>query len=159
MFKPNQTVDTRMAVMEEKFSVYEKMMTKLESAIQTISEINQNISRMLTVHEEKIDNSSRTDELLFDKLRRIEEKNSEEHQKVVDKLEKLEINIQQSLNDEKKERIDDIETVNGKIGEVVKFRWLIVGGLVVAMFIFSNSTIIVDLLTPEQIPARVEKVK
>lgn len=159
MFKPNQTVDTRMAVMEEKFSVYEKMMTKLESAIQTISEINQNISRMLTVHEEKIDNSSRTDELLFDKLRRMEEKNSEEHQKVVDKLEKLESNIQKSLNDEKKERVDDIETVNGKISEVVKFRWLIVGGLVVAMFIFSNSTIIVDLLTPEQIPARVEKVK
>lgn len=159
MFKSNQNVDTRMAVMEEKFSVYEKMMDKLESAIQTISEINQNISRMLTVHEEKIDNSSRTDELLFDKLRRIEEKNSEEHQKVVDKLGKFEDTLKQSVENEQKERESDINNITKKIDEVVKFRWLIAGGLVVAMFIFSNSSIVIDLLTPDQIPAKIEKVK
>jgi CRISPR/Cas system CSM-associated protein Csm2 small subunit len=155
----NQTVDTRMAVMEEKFSVYEKMMDKLESAIQTISEINQNISRMLTVHEEKIDNSTKTDEIIFEKLRRIEQKNTEEHQKVVDRLEKLEVNIKTTIETEKKEREENIDEVTGKINDVVKFRWLVVGGLAVAMFAFTNSSIIIDVLTPDQNPATIHKVK
>ena len=158
MFKPNQTFDTRMAVIEEKFTVYEKMMNKLENAIQTISEINQNISKMLILHEEKIDNSSKTDEIIFDKLRRLEEKNTEEHQKVVEKLENLESNIGKSIEEEKNKREKEVSKVADKIADVVKFRWIFAGGLAVVLFIFSNSSIIIDILTPDQTPAKIEKV-
>ena len=160
MFKNTpQTVDTRMAVIEEKFNVYEKMMNKLENAIQTISEINQNISRMLTIHEEKIDSSVKTDEIIFEKLRRMEEKNSEEHQKVIDKIEKFETEIKSTLKGEEDTRKKDIKDITTQVEGIKKFRWIFVGAIAVVMFIFSNQTVIVDILTPNTTPDRIQPVK
>lgn len=158
MFNHSQNVDTRMAVIEEKFNVYEKMMNKLENAIQTISEINQNISRMLTIHEEKIEGSIKTDDILFDKLKRMEEKNSEEHQKVINRMEKFEEELKIIIKEEKEERVDEISKVDKKVNEVTKFRWIFAGAIAVVMFIFSNQTVIVDILTPNPEPAKLEKV-
>ena len=159
MFNQTETVNTRMAVIEEKFTVYEKMMDKLESAIQTISEINQNISRMLSVHEEKIDTNNKTDDIIFDKIKRLEQKNSDEHQKVIDKLEKFEASITESINQEKLQRDKELDSISEKVNGIAKFRWLFAGGLAVAVFIVSNSHVMVDILTPEQTPATIEKVK
>lgn len=159
MFNRTQTVDTRMAVIEEKFTVYEKMMDKLESAIQTITEINQNISRLLSVHEEKIDGNIKTDEIIFDKIKNLEKKNTEEHQKVIDKLEKFEKDLVDDLNKEKKKSEEQINGIKGKIADITKFRWLVVGGLTVAVFVFANPHIIVDILTPDQNSTSIERVK
>ena len=155
----SQKVDTRVAILEERFTIYEKMMDKVENAIQKISEINQNISRMLTAHEEKIEANGKTDEIIFDKFKRIEEKNTQEHQRVIERFEKLEEIIQISIKDEITTRENNIETLNTKISDLTKFRWLFVGGVVVLMFFISNPTIIVDILTTDQPTDRIEKVK
>lgn len=159
MFHQSQKVDTRVAVLEEKYTIYEKMMDKLENAILTISEINQNISKMLTVHEEKIDHNIKNDEIIFDKFKRLQDKNSEEHQKVMDKFDSLEKVIETTIKDERKERISEITTVNNKIAAITKFRWLIVGGLTAVVALISHPTIVVDILTPNQSPANIREVK
>jgi uncharacterized coiled-coil protein SlyX len=159
VFNQSQKVDTRVAILEEKYTIYEKMMDKLENAILTISEINQNISKMLTVHEEKIDHNIKNDEIIFDKFKRLQDKNSEEHQKVMDKFDSLEKVIETTIKDERKERIAEITTVNGKIAAITKFRWLIVGGLTAVVALISHPTIVVDILTPNQSPANVREVK
>jgi hypothetical protein len=135
------------------------MMDKLENAILTISEINQNISKMLTVHEEKIDHNIKNDEIIFDKFKRLQDKNSEEHQKVMDKFDSLEKVIETTIKDERKERISEITTVNNKIAAITKFRWLIVGGLTAVVALISHPTIVVDILTPNQSPANIREVK
>lgn len=159
MFNRKHDVDTRMAVIEEKFNLYEKMMTKLENAIQTISEINQNISRMLSVHEEKIDSTIKTDNILFDKFKRMENKNTEDHIKVIDTIEKVEYEIKKIISEEKVEREGHIKNLEEKLNDVVKFRWIIVGAFAVIMFIFSNQSIVFDILTPDQEQGRIEQVK
>jgi uncharacterized coiled-coil protein SlyX len=159
VFNQSQKVDTRVAVLEEKYTIYEKMMDKLENAILTISEINQNISRMLTAHEEKIDTNTKNDEIIFDKFKRLQDKNSEEHQKVMDKFESLEKVIQTTIKEERKERVDEIIKVNDKIAAITKFRWLIVGGLTAVMVLISHPTIVVDILTPNQSPVNIKEVK
>lgn len=156
MFNKVQTVDTRMAVIEEKFNVYEKMMDKLESAIQTISEINQNISRMLSVHEEKIDSAVKTDDIIFEKFRRLEEKNTQEHKQVIQKIEDLEKTIEDNIKTEKKERSTEIKTLNNKILNLSKIKWGFFGGIAVISLIISHSSTIVNILTPNQSPAIVK---
>lgn len=148
-----------MAVLEERFTIYEKMMDKLENAIQTISEINQSISRMLTAHEEKIEIHGKNDEIIFDKFKRMEEKNSQEHQRVIEKIEKLEDVIQSTVKKEVEDRETEIDKVNNKISGLTKFRWLFVGGVTVVVFLISHPTIVVDILTPNQPTDRLEKVK
>lgn len=159
LFNQNQKVDTRVAVLEERFTIYEKMMDKLENAIQTISEINQSISRMLTAHEEKIEIHGKNDEIIFDKFKRMEEKNSQEHQRVIEKIEKLEDVIQSTVKKEVEDRETEIDKVNNKISGLTKFRWLFVGGVTVVVFLISHPTIVVDILTPNQPTDRLEKVK
>jgi chromosome segregation ATPase len=159
VFNQKETVSTRMAVIEEKFNVYEKMMDKLESAIQTISEINQNISRMLSVHEEKIDSNIKTDEIIFDKFRRMEEKNDDDHRRVISKIENIETEFKSIIENESKSRVSIVNKINDKLSSLMKFRWITVGGLILAAFIFSNPGVIIKILTPSETGTTIEKVK
>ena len=94
MLEPNATVDTRVAILEEKFSMYEQMMNKMESAIHTISETCQGISKMLAIHEERIESTYKSDDHILEKIKDMEKKNSEDHKKVIGKIEKLETKIE-----------------------------------------------------------------
>jgi predicted nucleic acid-binding Zn-ribbon protein len=148
-----------MAVIEEKFNVYEKMMDKLESAIQTISEINQNISRMLSVHEEKIDSNTKTDEIIFEKFRRMEEKNDDDHKRVIEKIGNMNSEFKSIIENESKKRVAIVNKMDKKLSSLMKFRWVVIGGLVVASFVFSNREFIFEILTPNQTNTTIEKVK
>lgn len=97
----SQTTETKLALLEEKLNIYEQMMKKIESAIEKIGETSQNISKMLAIHEEKIDQSSKSDEVLVKMVNDIKKMNTDEHNKVL-------------------KRVDDMEKT---LGDLMKFRW------------------------------------
>jgi uncharacterized coiled-coil protein SlyX len=112
----NNPVDTRVAILEEKFSVYEQMMNKMESAIHTISETCQGISKMLAIHEERIEATTKADSYILEKIKNIEVRNLEDNNKLITKIEKLE----------------------EKIESLIKFRWLVGGAVVLVVFVFTQ---------------------
>jgi len=61
-----------------------------------------------------------------------------------------------SQHKEVEKRIDGLET---KIDEVVKFRWMILGAVVFISFALSQSPVIIDILTPDPQPVRIESKK
>jgi len=140
--------ETKIAVLEERLTSYEVMMKKIDEAIQIMGQTSQNISKMLAVHEEKLDNTNKTDEVIFSRIRVMEDKNTEEHGRVIERFESLE------------KKIDNrIESVDKKVDDVTKFRWLVVGALVIVSFAFSQSSMVVDVLTPDPEQIRIEKAK
>jgi chromosome segregation ATPase len=140
--------ETKIAVLEERLTSYEVMMKKIDEAIQIMGKTSQNISKMLAVHEEKLENNGKNDELIIDRIKTIEVKNTEEHGRVIERFETLE------------EKIDKrIETVDKKVDDVVKFRWIAVGALIIISFMLSNLQVVIDILTPASSPARIERVK
>ena len=46
--------DVKVAVLEERLENFETLVSRLDSAIEKIAEVNNNVSRMLAVHEERI---------------------------------------------------------------------------------------------------------
>ena len=76
----------------------------------------------------------------------MESKNTEEHHRVIERFEFLDSKIN-----------DRIEILNKKVDEVTKFRWLILGGVMIISFIFSQSSMVVDILTPDTSDVRIEK--
>lgn len=62
------------AVLQERFKAHEQIMEKVDTAIQTLSETNQNICKMLAVHDERITVQSRVDEDICKKVDDIETK-------------------------------------------------------------------------------------
>jgi chromosome segregation ATPase len=140
--------ETKIAVLEERLTSYEVMMKKIDEAIQIMGKTSQNISKMLAVHEEKLENNNKSDELIIDRIKTIEVKNTEEHNKVIERFESLE------------EKIDDrIESLDKKVDEVTKFRWLLAGALVIISFAISQSSMVVDVLTPDSGQVRIERAK
>lgn len=140
--------ETKIAVLEERLTSYEVMMKKIDEAIQIMGQTSQSISKMLAVHEEKLDNTNKTDEVIFSRIRLMEDKNTEEHGRVIERFESLE------------KKIDNrIGSVDKKVDDVTKFRWLVMGALVIISFAFSQSGAVIDVLTPAPEQIRIETAK
>lgn len=107
--------DSKLAVLESKLSIYEdlsrEMLSKLEAAVEKISEGNNRIATILAKHDERIEQSMKTDELLVRMIDEIKEENEKDHQEIGRKFEKIE----------------------QKIEDLVKFRWQVGGIAAVAV--------------------------
>lgn len=137
MFNQSTTADTKIAVLEERLSAYEMMLKRIDEAIQLMGKTGQNISKILAVHEQKIEQCEKSDDLVARLISDLKDENKAQHNDVSDRIKELEI----------------------KVEDVVKFRWIMVGVAIIVSFAVSQSSIVVDLLTPDQQPARVERTK
>ena len=124
--------DPKVAVLESKLDMYEdlsrEMLAKLESAVEKISEGNNRIAQILTKHDERIEQTMKSDELIIkmiDEIKATEERN---HEILHGRIDKLQIEIK----------------------AFSKFRWQVGGVLNVgALIIGAGSRIAPLFLTPE----------
>ena len=134
----------KFAVLESKFDMYEnlskEMLDKLERAVTSISENSNKISVILERHENKLEESEKTDALLLKMLDEVKEENKTDQKEVTDRIVKVE------------EKIQDFS----------KFRWQVGGVIIVASLFVSAATsgIASNLLTSVPSPDTiVEQVK
>ena len=80
----------RVAVLEERLEYFETFVSKLDSAIEKLAEVNNNVSRMLAVHEERITKQEEIDSILFDKIDKLRDKMDSDHDLVTKRLSLLE---------------------------------------------------------------------
>lgn len=64
----------QLAVLQERFKAHEQIIDKVDTAIQTLSETNQNICKMLAVHDERLDQCNKDDGDICKKVEDIEVK-------------------------------------------------------------------------------------
>lgn len=141
MFNQNTSVDTKVAVLEQKVNTYEQMMYKIEDAIHAISETNQNISKMLAVHDERLEQVMRSDEVIIKML--AEQKKSLEAEDVdlSDRIDELEVKIN-----------DKLKSINENLEEVSKIKWMTVGSAaVLAVVVTAFSSLVSGFWTPSEI--------
>jgi chromosome segregation ATPase len=140
MFNPSST-ETKIALLEERINVYEQMMERIDTAIQKIGETSQNISQMLAVHNEKIEQCNRTDNIIVKMIEDIKESSKQQHE---------------AISRELGERIEKVEE---KVEGISKFRWQVLGGLAVVAIIIKFAPPVLSFLTPQQEPSRIERMK
>ena len=80
----------KVAVLEERLQNFEAIVSKLDSAIEKLAEVNNNVSRMLAVHEERIGKQEKIDMVLFDKIDKLRDKMDSDHNSVTKRLSLLE---------------------------------------------------------------------
>jgi hypothetical protein len=123
---------SQLAVLESKLNIYEElsreMLTKLETAVDKISEGNNRIAQILTKHEERIDQSARNDELIL---------------KMFDGV-KLEITEVENKFDDK------ISSIERKLEDVSKTKWTIVGMATLLTFIVGVAGILQPLIKSDK---------
>ena len=124
--------DSKVAVLESKLNIYEdlsrEMLSKLEAAVEKISEGNNRIAQILTKHDERIEQSMKTDSLIIKMIDELKEESEKDHKVIHDRIDKLQIEIK----------------------AFSKFRWQVGGVLVVsALIIGAGSRIVPMFLTPQ----------
>ena len=82
--------EIKVAVLEEKLQNFEAIVSKLDSAIEKLAEVNNNVSRMLAVHEERITKQEELDSVLFDKIDKLRDKMDRDHDLVTSRISLLE---------------------------------------------------------------------
>jgi len=80
----------KVAVLEERLQNFETLVSRLDSAIEKLAEVNNNVSRMLAVHEERITKQEDIDSVLFDKIDKLRDKMDSDHDSVSKRLSLLE---------------------------------------------------------------------
>ncbi len=131
MFNQNVTSDTKIAVLEERLSVYEQMVGRIDIAIQKISETNQGISKMLTIHNERIEQSIRTDDIIVKMIEDIKISSKIQHE---------------AISEEIGERIEKLEK---KVEHISQIKWMTVGcGVILAILTTAVSSLASGLWVP-----------
>ena len=130
MYTPPQTIETKVAILEEKLHTTEQLMQRIESAIEKMSEVNANVTKMLAVHEQKIESNDKVDDILFTKIDQLSTKMDKDHNAVLDKLQGLEKKV-----------------------------WIGIGIFAVVTLIINNSEMLSNILTTTQDNGRIERLR
>jgi hypothetical protein len=137
LFGPTRT---EIAVLESKFEIYEQvskeMLDKLDRAVNTISENSNRVAIILERHEGKLNESARTDQIIIEMINDLKENNIKENKSSKEKVEKLELKIQ----------------------ELSKFRWVTVGIGTAAVLIIKSSDFFGSILSLQKTPLTTQTI-
>ena len=84
------TEEIKVAVLEQKIEDVKDIIVKIDNAIEKLSEVNSNVSKMLAVHEEKITKQEETDNILFAKIDKLRDKVDIDYDRIVSRVQTIE---------------------------------------------------------------------
>jgi len=90
----------KLQVLESKLDIYEdlskEMLDKLERAVTTISENSNKIAVVLERHENRLDESDKSDQLIIKMIEELRVENRRDHQKTSDRIDKIQRKVDQN---------------------------------------------------------------
>ena len=101
--------DSRVSVIESRLETHEKYFTKLDESIEKLSDVSLSIKEMLIKHEGKLEERALEEDALYEKIEELKQDSHREHNELT-------------------ERINSIEK---KVEDLTKWRYLVAGGLVI----------------------------
>ena len=130
-----QKLATDLQVLKNEVEQVASVNTKLDNAIDKLTDISGSIKSMLAVHEEKLSKQEEIDKAIFNLIenRRVEfDTNYKELHARINKIHK---ELTDEIEMSEKRLMCEIKTLNsnldGRIGVFEKYRWIIIGAAIV----------------------------
>ena len=105
--------------------------SRLDTAIEKLTDVSTSIKQMLAVHEEKIQRQEQIDEIIFEKLKERAGEIDAVHRDLTKEIQQVEKRL---LIEMKQIKLD----IGARVGILEKYKWLIMGGAIVVGWILSN---------------------
>jgi chromosome segregation ATPase len=113
---------------------------RLDTAIEKLTGISSSIKSMLAVHEEKLSQAEKLDEIIFSKLK---ERQVETETRYASLKENMDLTEKRIMNEIKSIRND----IGDRVSLLEKWKWVILGGSIVIGFILArNFPLVVELM-------------
>ena len=82
--------EVKVAVLTQKVDDLKGVLIRLDDAIEKISEVNSNVSKILAVHEQRISKQEETDNILFAKIDKLRDKIDIDHNSMLSRIQQIE---------------------------------------------------------------------
>ena len=125
-------IRVELATLKQELENVNSIQGRLDTAIDKLTDVSTSIKSMLAVHEEKIQRSEQTDEVIFTKLRERQneiDSGYRDLQREMDQVEKRLLNEIRSLRND----------IGSRVGVLEKYRWIILGGFLAIGWILSKN--------------------
>ena len=110
--------EIKVAILEQKLEDLKDIIVKIDDAIEKLSEVNSNVTKMLAVHEQRISKQEETDTLLFTQIDKLRDKVDRDYDSLVSRVQTIEKRV-----------------------------WMAIGAIACVTFL-ANNTRIIEVLTP-----------
>ena len=135
----SQDINTEVALLKKEVSDIKVIFSRLDIAIEKITDVSSCVNRMLAVHEEKIANQeeaqSRANTEFTTDIKELHSRVTSNYKELTDMItqhhKEQALQIQQIKND-----------LNSRVGILERWRWLIIGGSIVIGFIIQKFLIL-----------------
>tara|TARA_B100000161_G_C33547623_1_gene413849 strand:+ start:988 stop:1401 length:414 start_codon:yes stop_codon:yes gene_type:complete len=135
----NQDINTEVALLKKEVSDIKVIFSRLDVAIEKITDVSSCVNRMLAVHEEKIANQeeaqSRANTEFTNDIKELHSRVTSNYKELTDMItqhhKEQALQMQQIKND-----------LNSRVGILERWRWLIIGGSIVIGFIIQKFLIL-----------------
>ena len=101
--------DSRVSVIETKLENHERYFVKLDESIEKLSDVSLSIKEMLIKHEGKLEERALEEDALYEKIEELKQESHREHNELTER----------------------IYSVEKKVEDLTKWRYLVAGGLVI----------------------------
>ena len=135
----NQDLHTEIELLKRDVSEMKLIYSRLDKAIEKISDVSNSINRMLAVHEEKI---SQQEEVQIRSEQEINNDIKELHSRISTNTREL-MNLMSEQHKEQTEAMLKLKNeLQNRVGVLEKWRWLIIGGSIVVGFIIQKMIVL-----------------
>ena len=111
--------EVKVAILEQKLEDLKDIIIKIDDAIEKLSEVNSNVTKMLAVHEQRITKQEETDNILFSKIDKLRDKVDRDYDALVTRVQTIEKRV-----------------------------WMAIGAIACISFLINNTRVI-EILTPQ----------
>ena len=135
-----QKLFTQLQVLKNEVEQVSNVNSKLDNAIDKLTDISGSIKSMLAVHEEKLSQAEKLDEIIFSKLK---DRQVETETRYASLKENMDLTEKRIMNEIKSIK----NTLGDRVNVLEKWTWLIIGGSIVIGFILArNFPLVIELM-------------
>ena len=142
---------------ESEIEVLKSVVNKLDSSLEKISEVSNNIGRLLAVHNERLDQLEKVSDQRNDDIKELHSRITTQTREILEKIISLEKNMEERMREsakaskEQHENIQkeiqaDVNKLDDRIEVVERWRWYLMGGAATIGYIIGNFADIVKIL-------------
>lgn len=142
-------LQTEVAVLKRDINQFGVLFTKLDVTIEKIGDVSNNISKLLAVHEQRLDVLNNMDKQLEDKIvkqrddiasdiKELHTRITLNNEHLLKALNETEKSIKMHIDSEHMRQDKEIRNVEKKIDSLEKWKWFVIGGAVVVGYLISH---------------------
>lgn len=143
--------------LEVEVEVLKTVVSKLDQSIEKISQVSNDIGRLLAVHNERIDQLERMSDLRVDEIKELHSRITTQTREIVDKMDAMQARLEHKMNAQAesaqaqhKEIQDeikrDVSKVEQRVSALENWKWWIIGAAAAVGFLLGNIADIAKLL-------------